>query len=388
MITHPFIIANMGSILSIMATYGKSTACFTFALALTVYNRYQSSKYRRAVDEREAEGRSKETPKTKDFFPLQLDIGAPKRTLIQGGPDTPLLAFTDSLGLEIATYHWPATNGDKDGPVVMLCHGLDVNAESEFCIRPGHHWEGSWQKHLCDAGFNVYGWDHHGMGRSESVMVSDHRTVCYNFDDYVDVAVQCRKIVGSRHPNSKIFMHGQSLGGCVAIRTAERHPTLFDGLSLACPAVYLEKVKQKPINKILLPLVDVLKIIVPWLRVGAKEPHPRKDVVAEAHKIGPPMFNGESPTPASFAGALLVAADRSIADTLKLKDLPIHFMHAIEDPFVDYKGSEIMYNLLKQEGAKDVTLYNTFDDPMHDIVQTKDSQKCAGVLVKWLVKRV
>lgn len=122
--------------------------------------------------------------------------------------------------------------------------------------------------------------------------------------------------------------------------------------------------------------------------VAAKQPHPRLDVVAEAEKIGSPMFQGERPVPASLAAATLPAADQAIEDTLKLVNLPTYFMHAKEDPFVDYKGSEIMYNRLKNNGAKDVTLYNTFDDPAHDIVQTKDSKKCIKLLVQWLIKRL
>jgi predicted alpha/beta-fold hydrolase len=235
----------MGTILSTLSKFPKSSTFLLSSLLLTLYNRYQSQKYRKAILKRIREKRDPETPLTKDFSPYTLNLpGAPTKTLIQGGPSTPLLAFTDSLGLEIAVYHWPATNGNVNGPCLLLCHGLDINAESEFCIRPGHLWEGSWQKELCDAGFNVYGWDHHGMGRSESVMTSDHRTTCYDFNDYINTAVQMRKIVGYRHPKSKVFLHGQSLGGCIAIRTAQRHPSLFHGLSLACPAVFLEKIKK------------------------------------------------------------------------------------------------------------------------------------------------
>ena len=100
------------------------------------------------------------------------------------------------------------------------------------------------------------------------------------------------------------------------------------------------------------------------------------------------MFQGNRKIPASMAAVTIPAADRAIADTLRMKDVPIHMMHAPEDPFVDYRGSEIMYNMLTKAGAKDVTMYNTFEDPEHDIVQLKDSQKCAGILVNWLLERV
>ena len=374
--------------MGVFFSYYKTTLATAVAISLTIYNRYQAAKYNLGVLKRKKEKRDRETPLTKELYPYQLQIGAPSTTLIHGGPDTPLLAFTDSLGFEIAAYFWPATNGNKDGPCLLLCHGLDVNAESEFCIRPGHHWEGSWQKHLCDAGFNVYGWDHHAMGRSESIMQSNHRTVCYDFEDYTDVTLQMTSIVKRRHAHSKIFLHGQSLGGCVAVRAVERRPELFAGLSLACPAVYLEKLKKKPINKILLPLVDILGVVVPWLPLAEKQPHPRPDISEESDRIGSPMFQGNRKIPASMAAVTIPAADRAIADTLRMKDVPIHMMHAPEDPFVDYRGSEIMYNMLTKAGAKDVTMYNTFEDPEHDIVQLKDSQKCAGILVNWLLERV
>ena len=379
----------MGIMLSRLAKNPKSSIALLLAVALTIYNRFQSRKYRHAVAKRQREKRSREIPLTRDFYPYQdkSNTGAPKQTLITGGPKTPILAFTDSLGLEIGSYYWPATNGNKDAPCVLLCHGLDVNVESEFCIRPGHHWKGSWQKAMCDAGFNVYGWDHHSMGRTESTMTSNHRTVCYDFEDYVDTLFQCRKIVTTRHPNSKIFLHGQSLGGCIAVRAAERHPEFFAGVSLACPAVFLQKIKDKPINKILLPLVDILKVVLPWLPVAAKQPHPRLDVVAEAAKIGPPMFMGERPIPCSLAGHTLPNADIALSETLNMINVPLHLMHCPGDPFVDYRGSEIMYEKLIQAGHKDITFYNTFEEEEHDIVQLKDSAKCAAALVAWLLAR-
>ena len=153
----------------------------------------------------------------------------------------------------------------------MFVHGLDINVESEFCKRPGHLWDhpATWLKQFCDAGFEVYGFDHHSMGRSESVMTGGLRSQCYCFDDYVDVTLQLRNLLAARHPGAPIFIHGQSMGGCVAVRAVQRRPDLFAGLSAACPALYLEKVKAKPINRMLLPLLSLLEIAIPWARLAA-----------------------------------------------------------------------------------------------------------------------
>ena len=364
-----------------------------------IYKRYQRSKYDSAVTARAQEKRTRERPLDGALRAYRPVEGAPLRMLMKGAPQTPLLGFRDSLGLEICVYHWPATKGSTGKTatprgVVMMAHGLDINAESEWSPRPGHHWEGSWIKGFCDAGFDVYGWDHHSMGRSESVCTSNLRSQCYDYFDYVDVVIQLRYLLGQKYhtditePLLPIFLQGQSMGGLVSVLAAQKHPELFSGLAVNCPAMYLEKIKQKSTNKVLLPALRVLQFFTPHLRLAKKQPHPDPAVVAEAKRIGEPMFC-HSKMPVLYAGETLRKADISMKDEhiLRLKQLPTFWAHAECDPFVDYTGTQIATDRLRAAKA-DVTLFDGFEDGAHDIVQTTDGPRVLAAVVAWMLARV
>ena len=393
----------------------RADVIFTFlTTGALLYKRYQRRKYERGVAARKARANTigegldaRELPLESALRPYQPVPGAPTSLLMKRAPQTPLLGFKDSLGLEICVYHWPATKGytstqggKRVAPrgVVILAHGLDLNVESEWSLRPGHHWEGSWIQGFCDAGFDVYGWDHHSMGRSESVCTSNLRSQCFDYFDYVDVLIQLRYLIGQRYhkeneekgePLLPIFLQGQSMGGLVSVLAAQKHPELFSGLSVNCPALHLEKIKKKSTNKVLLPMLRVLEFFVPHLRVAKKEPHPIQAIVAEATKLGSPMFNPGKNIPVLYAGETLRKADISMKGEhiMRLKQLPTFWAHSEVDPFVDYTGTQIVTDMLRSAKA-DVTLFDEFEEGAHDIVQTKDGPRVLAAVVKWMLARV
>ena len=372
-------------------------ASMAAVLCVFLYRWYQGRKYNNACEARQREGRSRERALDKKLRPYRPVPGSPLRQLIEHAPQSPLLGFTDSLGLEICVYHWPATNKVGSHPkagVVMMAHGLDINAESEWCPRPGHHWEGSWIKGFCDAGFDVYGWDHHSMGRSESVCTSNLRSQCFQYTDYVDVCIQLVHLINARYQRDSgelvpIFLQGQSMGGLVSVLAAQRHPELFAGLSVNCPAMYLEKIKKKSVNKILLPLLNWLEFFIPHLRVGKKQPHPHEGIVAEAVRIGQPMFSHGKSMPVQYCGEAIRSADVSMLEEniLKLKALPTFWAHCEGDPFVDFNGTRIATDILRGVKA-DVTLFKDFSGGEHDIVQTKEGKQVLKNVIAWMLDRV
>lgn len=66
--------------------------------------------------------------------------------------------------------------------------------------------------------------------------------------------------------------------------------------------------------------------------------------------------------------------------------MPLEHARHRPDPFVDYHGSEIMHAQLQKAGA-DTFLWDTFEDPAHDIVQTKDAEKVLEYIIQWVEKR-
>ena len=82
------------------------------------------AKYKAAVAARG----SRDVPLTSLRF-KPPDVPPLQRTLTDG-PQAPLECFTDSLGLDIIVYSWPANSPTKG--VILFCHGLDAFAEAEF----------------------------------------------------------------------------------------------------------------------------------------------------------------------------------------------------------------------------------------------------------------
>lgn len=377
--------------------YRVGIASLVAILCVFLYKWYQGRKYNIGLAERRKAKRSRECALSKELRAYRPVLGTPTHQLIKGAHQKPLLGFTDSLGLEICVYYWPATKKTGTKPkagIVMMAHGLDINAESEWCHRPGHHWDGSWIKGFCDAGFDVYGWDHPSMGRSESVCTSNLRSQCFDYMDYVDVCIQLRHLISARYQSGDsesvpIFLQGQSMGGLVSVLAAQRHPELFAGLSVNCPAMYLEKIKKKSINKILLPLLNILEFFTPHLRLGKKQPHPHAGIVKEAESIGQPMFSHGKNMPVQYCGEAIRSADVSMVEEniLKLKALPTFWAHSEGDPFVDFNGTRIATNILREAKA-DVTLFKDFAGGEHDIVQAKEGPQVLKTVVAWMLDRI
>ena len=293
-------------------------------------------KYRRAVARR---GTQRDLP-VSSLRPKPCDVPPFQRTL-RDGPQVPLECFTDALGLMVVVYSWPAMTPAPKA-IVLVCHGLDTFAESDLAKRPGlvdgRGFSGSWLEALTRAGYLVYSFDLQGMGYSESV-VDGVRSTCFDYEDYVDQAVQLTHLLRERHPALPITLMGGSMGGCVALLTAERIPLALSAVVVFCPAVgHFERLKAKPSNKVLLPLLGCLSACAPHLPVGAKHINPASAATAEEFVIGLPRFNQPSHMRARYSAEGLRAGERAVAQAARLA-MPLWVAHAPDDEFTDYSGS-------------------------------------------------
>jgi len=86
---------------------------------------------------------------------------------------------------------------------------------------------------LAAAGYQVYSYDQAGFGRR---MLPDGRWA--GEERLIAEAVDTARHLGARHPDTPLFLFGESLGGAVAMLVASRHPEVpLAGLILAAPAV-------------------------------------------------------------------------------------------------------------------------------------------------------
>jgi alpha-beta hydrolase superfamily lysophospholipase len=87
-------------------------------------------------------------------------------------------------------------------------------------------------KVLNDAGWNVYGVDHVGHGRSEGepVMIPDFTPVV---EDVHSVVLAAK----AAHEGGPVAMIGHSMGGMIAVRYAELHPGEVSALVVSSPVI-------------------------------------------------------------------------------------------------------------------------------------------------------
>lgn len=110
----------------------------------------------------------------------------------------------DSDGLRLAGWHLPASSPAR--PVVVICHGLGANKQNFLHAVSLVH----------SVDYNVLIFDFPGHGDS------DGRTFTFGIKESEDVKAAC-DFVRSRHPSSKVYGLGYSVGGSALLRMASQH---------------------------------------------------------------------------------------------------------------------------------------------------------------------
>lgn len=155
---------------------------------------------------------------------LALTACAAERLAPGPGPTTP--AFVDAGhwrahdGYVLGMSHWQAPNAEI---VIVALHGM--NDYGQFIEAAAKHWQ--------SRGIATYAYDQRGFGRTEGngrwpgheVMADDARTFI--------------ALVRAKHPNARVYLLGESMGGAVAmVASAGRAEPIADGLILVSPALW------------------------------------------------------------------------------------------------------------------------------------------------------
>jgi alpha-beta hydrolase superfamily lysophospholipase len=131
---------------------------------------------------------------------------------------TPLASPT---GARLNLRRQPA-DGEAKG-VLLICHGL---AEHSGRYR-------RFAALLAARGYHVYAHDHRGHGGTtapgaELGRFARHEGARLVLEDVVAV----RNFAATEHPNLPVILFGHSMGGMIAMATAEAYPALFDSLAI------------------------------------------------------------------------------------------------------------------------------------------------------------
>jgi acylglycerol lipase len=231
--------------------------------------------------------------------------------------------------------------------VVLLLHGFGEHA--------GRH--RATMDALAKRGIAVYAYDHRGHGRSPG-----RRAIVTRFSGAVDDAMVMRARVAAEHPGLPLFALGASMGGLMAIRSAQRDPVGLAGVVLVAPALAVGATTP-PIVRALAPLFAQLAPGAPvaTLELAALSLDP---AVIDAFASDPLTHHGKIP---ARTGAEVLAAATDALNAAAGWRLPLYIIHGAADRIAAPSGSQ---RFVAAAAGPDVTLrlipggyHEPFNDP-------------------------
>lgn len=271
-------------------------------------------------------------------------------------------SFKTPDGLTIHTVHQAAVGNPK--AVVIVVHGI-----SEHIGRYEHVIE-----FLSKAGYEVYGLDHRSHGRSEGLP----RVHTDSHTRFIDDLKQFYDSIKAKHPSSKIFILGHSMGSLVSLQFVLAHPNALTGLVVTGTATDV----SSAVSPILRNVGNFLHNFAPKLPIGAPlgaaalTNDPAMQAKWEADTI-----TEKGPTRISM-GKYILETGEMIQGRAKEINLPIMFMHGESDVVTPISGSRIMH---ERVASKDKTLH-TYPNMQHEIMNEVDRNTVLQTIVDWLDK--
>jgi acylglycerol lipase len=204
--------------------------------------------------------------------------------------------------------------------VVLLLHG--------FAEHAGRH--AATMEYFAQRGIAVYAYDHRGHGRSPG-----KRALVERFDAAVDTTLAMRRRAAAEHPDLPLLLVGASMGGLMAICSAQRDPLGLAGVVLISPA--LDAGGSTP--RALRAMGKLIAKIAPSVPVASLDLDAlsRDPAVATAFRSDPLTYKGKI---AARTGAeILNAADAASAAAVRWR-LPALILAGAADRITAAAGAQ------------------------------------------------
>lgn len=267
-------------------------------------------------------------------------------------------SFRGTRARRLAWQSWSPAGDQPLKGVVTITHGY-----GEHIGRYQH--VAAW---LNEAGYAVYGLDHHGHGRSAGKRgrVSLKAAV----DDLNQLIVTVSR---ARHPELPQFLLGHSMGGAVALRYAMTRQRLLAGLAVSAPLAAVDG------GRALLSFGKVLGRLLPAAPVSRVEPRlVSKDHAVVEDYIADPL-NHHGPLPAGVARDFIVHVGTLERDIQRIT-LPTLLMWGTADRLCPPAGSELVAAKIR---SPDLTV-KRYEGLFHEILNEPEREQVLGDLVAWL----
>ena len=207
---------------------------------------------------------------------------------------------------------------------------------------------------LAERGIAVYAYDQRGHGRSPG------RPAMVTFGQSVDDALAMRRRVGAEHPGLPLFLLGASMGGLIAVRSAQRDPSGLAGVVLVAPAL-LSGVATSPVARTLGSLVAQVAPGAPLAELELAGLS-RDPAVVAAYASDPLVHHGKIP---ALSVAEMIAAAAAAQNSAARWRIPAYILHGAADRIVSAAGSQ----RFAAAAGGDVTLRlvaDGFHEPFND----------------------
>ncbi|MGN0143447.1 MAG: alpha/beta fold hydrolase [Clostridium sp.] len=122
-------------------------------------------------------------------------------------------------------------NADNSKGNIVISHGYTESLEKYHEII----------YYFLNNGYNVFGIEHRGHGRSGSLGVADKTQIhVEKFDDYItDFKTFMDEVVIPNSENKDLYLYAHSMGGCIGAGFLEQHPEYFDKAVLNAPMLQI-----------------------------------------------------------------------------------------------------------------------------------------------------
>lgn len=121
----------------------------------------------------------------------------------------------------LAYHYHPADTAPRG--IVLICHGLAEHSR---------RYEG-FAGALAERGYHVYAHDHRGHGETVAPGSALGRFAQRpGKSEVIADVIAMRELAASEHPGLPVVLFGHSMGGLIALNTAEQHPEAFQALTI------------------------------------------------------------------------------------------------------------------------------------------------------------
>jgi alpha-beta hydrolase superfamily lysophospholipase len=247
--------------------------------------------------------------------------------------------------------------------VVLIVHGFGEYA--------GRH--ATTMRRLAEREIATYSYDHRGHGNSPG-----KRAIVERFDDLVDDALAMRDRVAADQPGIPLFLFGVSMGGVVAVRSAERRSAGLRGVVLLAPAFAAAENIPAPVQSVLRGIRKVApELPLAKLTFSALSADP---AVGEAYRVDPLTYHGGVPL---CTGAEIIEAGRLAVAEAGTYELPTLLLQGDADTIVFPIGAKRFADAVK---TRDLT-YTVVPGGYHELFNDPGGERLVTAMGDWILAR-